>query len=71
MLLIALAAFTLAWLLAVSVVVGLCVSAARGDRALFGASTERRRPSPYGEGLRALPLARVVRRQRISTPRFE
>jgi hypothetical protein len=67
MLLIALAVLTLAWLLAVSVVVGLCVSAARGDRVLLGASTERQRPAPYGEGLRALALARVARRQRIST----
>jgi hypothetical protein len=52
MLLIALAALALVWLTALSVVVGLCAHAARGDRALLA-------------GRSAVVIAR---RQRIRTP---
>jgi hypothetical protein len=56
MILIAVVLLAVVWIGVLSVIVGLCASAAQGDRALMGAPTVRRAPAHQAEPVAQLRL---------------
>lgn len=56
MILIAVVVLAVVWVVVLSVIVGLCISAAQGDRALMGAPSARRAAAHQSEPVAQLRL---------------